>query len=134
MVRIPPAYARLARIGLVVVAASALAFVVFVRGDESATTTSLDDPSAADVVIDVVYAEGFVTGIDPVVEVGVGDTVTIKIVSDTADQMHIHGGYDLFFSVPRAQDVSFSFIADRLGVYEVELESLGYVLFELDVG
>jgi len=36
--------------------------------------------------------------------------------------------------VPRAQDVSFSFVADRLGVFEVELESLGYVLFELDVG
>jgi hypothetical protein len=100
----------------------------------SATTTILDDPSDADVVIDVVYAEGFVTGVDPVVEVSVGDTVTIGIVSDVADEIHVHGGYDLFFDVPQAQDVSFSFVADRLGVFEVELEAAGYVLFELDVG
>jgi hypothetical protein len=127
-------YARVVRVGLVVVATVALALVVFDRGGTSGPTTSLQDPDAADVAIEVVYAEGFVTGVDPVVEVGLGDTVSITIVSDTSDQIHIHGGYDLFFNVPRAQNVSFAFIADRLGVFEVELESLDYVLFELDVG
>ena len=99
-----------------------------------ATTTVLRRPSQADVVIDMVYAEGFVTGTEPIVQVRLGDSVTISIVSDTPDELHIHGGYDLFFGVPRAQQITFSFVADRPGVFDVYLESSHYLLFELDVG
>jgi hypothetical protein len=99
-----------------------------------ATTTLLADPGGADVVIDMVYAEGFVTGTDPIVEVALGETVTISLVSDVADELHIHGGYELFVGIPRAREISFSFVADRPGVFDVYLESSHYLLFELDVG
>ena len=102
--------------------------------DSPASSTAAVDATAADVVISVVFAEGLVTGAEPIVEVDLGDTVRIEIVSDTPDEIHIHGGYDLYVGVPRAQDVAFSFVADRLGVFAVELEGLGYVLFEIDVG
>lgn len=93
--------------------------------------TSVRQP---DVVIDIVWAEGYATGTEPVVLASLGDLVQITVVSDTPDEVHIHGGYDLFFGLPRAQEVTFSFIADRPGVFAVELETLGQTLFELDVG
>lgn len=111
-----------------------MAVVLVACSGASVPTTVLSDPADADVVIDIVYAEGFVTGVEPVVEVSLGDTVTITIISDTEDELHIHGGYDLFVGVPRAREISFSFVADRLGVFLVELEASGYPLFELDVG
>lgn len=112
----------------------AVAVLLTACSAEPAPTTILEDPADADAVFDVVYAEGFATGIEPIEEVTIGDTVTITIVSDTSDELHIHGGYDLFIRVPRARTISFSFVADRLGVFPVYLESSHYLLFELDVG
>jgi len=117
-----------------VIAGVAMSILVGACSAAPATTTVLVDPNDTDTVIDVVFAEGFATGTEPVVEIDLGQTVTISIVSDTPDEIHIHGGYDLFFGVPRAQQVTFSFVADRIGVFAVELESSGYLLFELDVG
>lgn len=111
-----------------------MALVLAACSSGSVPTTMLGDPSEADVVIEVVYADGLATGVEPVVEVSLGDAVTITITSDTEDELHIHGGYDLFVFVPGSSETSISFVADHLGVFLVELEVSGYPLFEIDVG
>jgi hypothetical protein len=50
-----------------------------------------------------------------------GDTIKFRVVSDTADEVHVHG-YDLMKDVAPGQPVTFSFKADIEGRFEAELE------------
>jgi hypothetical protein len=91
-------------------------------------------PAEADIVIDAFFADGYVRDVDPVIEASLGDTVSLTFVGDITDEIHIHGGYDIFIPVTPATPITFAFVADKLGVFAVELEAAGYLLFELDVG
>jgi heme/copper-type cytochrome/quinol oxidase subunit 2 len=51
-----------------------------------------------------------------------GDTVRFKVVSDVADEVHLHG-YDLHKDVKPGHPVTFSFKAKLDGEFEAELES-----------
>jgi hypothetical protein len=61
-----------------------------------------------------------------------GDQVRFRIVSDTADEIHVHG-YDFKKDVPKGGSVSFSFKGSIEGRFVVELESRGEQIAELDV-
>ena len=61
-----------------------------------------------------------------------GDRIRLRIVSDTADEVHVHG-YDLKQDVPAGGSVRFVFPATIDGRFVVELESSGTQLAELDV-
>jgi hypothetical protein len=61
-----------------------------------------------------------------------GDQVNFKVVSDTADEIHVHG-YDLMKDVPKGGSVTFSFKGSIDGRFEVELEGHGEQIAELDV-
>lgn len=50
-----------------------------------------------------------------------GDTIRFKVVSDTADEVHVHG-YDLMKDVAPGHPVTFSFKATIEGRFEAELE------------
>jgi FtsP/CotA-like multicopper oxidase with cupredoxin domain len=50
-----------------------------------------------------------------------GDTVAIRIVSDAAEQLHLHG-YDLALDLEPGRPASLLFVADRTGRFEYELE------------
>lgn len=99
-----------------------------------AASTLTIAPAEADVVIDARFADGYVRDVDPVIEARLGDVVSISFLGDIEDQIHIHGGYDVFVPVTPGAPVEFAFVVDRLGVFAVELEAAGYLLFELDVG
>jgi hypothetical protein len=107
----------------------------------SATTTGADttdtasgDTSAPDTgtVISVGYSGGAVSGDTGRNEVAIGDEVTIEITSDAADEVHIHG-YDELIDVAAGETAVLTFTADIPGVFEVELESSGLLLFQLEV-
>ena len=136
-------------------AALLLAAVVFITGcagtDESeagarssssspASTTTAATSAApsttaapAGTNIAVSYVGGQVTGDSGRVPVTPGDLVTITVTSDVADEVHLHG-YDL--SAPVGPDTmsALTFQASISGVFEVELEELGTLLFTLQVG
>jgi hypothetical protein len=61
-----------------------------------------------------------------------GDQIRFKVVSDTADEIHVHG-YDLMKDVAKGGSVSFSFKGSIDGRFVVELEDHGEQIAELDV-
>lgn len=90
--------------------------------DASATTGT---------VIEVAVAGGTVDG-GGRHELELGETVTIRVTSDTADQIHVHG-YDVYGDVAAGGTGEVTFTADVPGIWEVELEDAGIALLELQV-
>lgn len=83
-------------------------------------------------VIDVTYAGGQVTGVASRVPVGVGERVLLRVTSDVAEQIHVHG-YDLDLDIPAGGTGEVEFVADQPGSWEVELHDAGRPLFQLRV-
>lgn len=65
-------------------------------------------------------------------EFGRGDTVTVKITTDTAYEIHIHG-YDYSLDAKPGETVTKTFVLDKTGVFVVEVEDTGKLLFNLVV-
>jgi uncharacterized cupredoxin-like copper-binding protein len=61
-----------------------------------------------------------------------GDQAILKVNSDTADEIHVHG-YDLKKDVEKGGSVTFSFKATIEGRFEVELENAGTQIANLEV-
>jgi hypothetical protein len=61
-----------------------------------------------------------------------GQRVRLRVVSDVADEIHVHG-YDLKKDVEKGGSVEFSFPATIEGVFEVELEDGGTQIASLEV-
>ncbi len=61
-----------------------------------------------------------------------GETVTLVVHSDVADEVHVHG-YDLHKDVEAGDTVRIRFVADIAGVFEAELESRSLQILELTV-
>lgn len=80
---------------------------------------------------EVTVAGGKVRG-PKVVEVEVGEKVSIAVTSDVADHVHVHG-YDELVDVAPDERAVLRFTADIPGVWEVELEDAHKLLFELKV-
>ena len=64
--------------------------------------------------------------------VKLGQTVTIQVVADTTDEVHLHG-YDKKVDVAKGRPATLTFTADVPGIFEVELESAGLKLLDLVV-
>jgi hypothetical protein len=61
-----------------------------------------------------------------------GATIRFRVRSDVADEIHVHG-YDVAKDVPAGGSVTFSIPATIDGRFEVELESRGVQIAELEV-
>jgi hypothetical protein len=81
--------------------------------------------------VEITVAGGKVTGPD-VVEVKAGEKVSIAVTADVADHVHVHG-YDKLADLEPGKRVVLRFTANIPGVWEVELEDAGKLLFELEV-
>ncbi len=83
-------------------------------------------------VINITVQGGAVSGVEPRTPVPVGTTVRLSVTSDAVDEIHVHG-YDLTEQVDAGQAVQLEFLADRPGVFEVELHDSRVVLTRLQV-
>lgn len=90
-------------------------------------------PAPAGTNVAVSYMGGQVTGDTGRIQVASGDQVTITVTSDATDEIHLHG-YDLSAPVGPDAPGTLTFQASIPGVFEVELEELGTLLFTLQVG
>ena len=103
----------------------------------STSPTSPDSPSVSPsaeperTVIEVMYRDGAVEG-PTSFTVTQGDRVRIIVHADVSDEVHFHG-YDLMADVTPEEPARIDFVANAAGVYEVELEGLGELLFELEI-
>ena len=61
-----------------------------------------------------------------------GDRIRLRVISDVADEIHIHG-YDLAKDVAKGGSVQFSFPATIEGRFEIELENAGTQIANLEV-
>ena len=83
-------------------------------------------------VIDVTVAGGTVSGVSSRVEAALGERLVIRVTSDVADEVHVHG-YDQRAVVPAGGTAEIPLTADIPGGFEVELEESGRTLFQLRV-
>jgi len=98
---------------------------------ETSSPTETPSPEPGGTTIEVTVANGAVDGPGEF-EVNQGDDVVIVVHADVSDEVHLHG-YDLTADVRPNSPARISFTADAPGIYEVELESAGLLLFELKV-
>ncbi|WP_436792718.1 hypothetical protein [Actinospongicola halichondriae] len=96
---------------------------ITIEGDEVVP----DDASVIEVTVD----GGEVAG-GGRTKVALGDPVTIRVTSDVADHIHLHG-YDVMVDVAAGETVDLTFDATIPGVFEVELEESGLQLLELEI-
>jgi len=61
-----------------------------------------------------------------------GDTLTITVVADKDEEIHLHG-YDVVFEGKAGERVTKTFKADKTGSFEIEIEDTSTHLGELDV-
>ncbi|MEO8696527.1 MAG: hypothetical protein ABI658_23650 [Acidimicrobiales bacterium] len=126
--------ARRARQLVAVATAAVVMIVVAGCGDDSGTSTTSPSTSidtSAATTIEVGYAGGTITGGGKRSAV-LGQAVVIKVTSDVADEVHLHG-YDKKADAAPGSVATITFVADKPGIFEVELEKKGLKLFELEV-
>lgn len=99
---------------------------------QSATSTSTDEAPAEPAVPTVRVVDAKPQGGVKKLDFDKGDQIRFKVVSDTADEIHVHG-YDLMKDVEKGGSVSFSFKGSIDGRFVVELEDHGEQIAELDV-
>lgn len=99
----------------------------------SATPQSATTPSAApqaDRTITLTVRAGKVTPAPGRIEVTRGERVALRVTSDRADTLHVHG-YDKELALPAGQEATLVLTADRTGLFEVETHESDLVLTQL---
>jgi hypothetical protein len=92
------------------------------------------DPSGeqADVTVNVTVANGKVSPSGASIKVQAGQSVLITAVSDTDEELHIHG-YDKELELKPGKPVSVKFTANMKGTFEVETHKSGKLVAKLVV-
>jgi hypothetical protein len=99
-------------------------------GTDGSTAAAADD--ATPTVIQADVAGGEVSTAEDRVEVAQGTDVVIRVTTDVEEPVHLHG-YDIEVDAAPGQPAEIAFTADIPGVFEVELEDSGTLLFEIEV-
>ena len=95
------------------------------------TTSTVAETTTTARAIDITVVAGVVEG-PSTVSVAVGDQVSIWVLTDVDDEIHVHG-YDVFFDAPAGVPTQVTLTADVPGIFEVELEETHTPLFALEV-
>ncbi len=104
-------------------------------GEEIAGTTVFmveGTVDAADVTALASFEAGAVTTEADRVKASIGDTVEIIVTSDVSEEVHLHG-YDIVADLEPGVAKTLRFTADIPGIFEVEMENSGTLIFELEV-
>jgi hypothetical protein len=97
----------------------------------SGSPSPTESPEPDRTVIEVTYRDGAVQG-PTSFSATQGDRVRIVVDADVSDEVHLHG-YDLMADVTPDEPATIDFVANAPGVFEVELEGAGKLLFELEI-
>lgn len=100
-------------------------------GAGSPTASPTTSPTTG-TVVEVTYTGGEVSGDTGRVRVRSGEPVTLRVTSDVAEQVHVHG-VDTYVDLAPGRTATASFPAPPPGLYEVELHDAGVALTRLEV-
>ncbi|MFI8514419.1 hypothetical protein ACIGHB_25160 [Streptomyces sp. NPDC085460] len=98
----------------------------------SSTSNPAPDPAPAGRTLDIRVSGSTVTPAPSRVEVKKGERVTLRVTSDRADTLHVHG-YDREATLTPGTPGTLTLTADRTGLFEVETHESGLVLTQLVV-
>lgn len=101
-------------------------------GASTTTTAPVSSTTAAGRVISVTVRAGEVVGGARRERVEAGEPIVLRVDSDTADEVHVHG-YDKKVDVSAGGVAEIAFTPDIPGVFEVELEEIKLDLLQLEV-
>ena len=101
-------------------------------GSVPAATTSPPSSDAGAVRLSVSVKDGDVSPPPRRVELNKGDRVRLRVTSDIADEVHVHG-VDKSKDVARGNPTVLTFVVEQTGLFEVELENEGLQLLQLEV-
>ncbi|MFI8326031.1 hypothetical protein [Streptomyces sp. NPDC085529] len=96
------------------------------------TRTPAPPPTPAGRTLDIRVTGSTVTPAPSRVEVRKGERITLRVTSDRADTVHVHG-YDREAVLAPGTPVILDLTADRTGLFEVETHESGLVLTQLVV-
>ncbi|MCP3757539.1 cupredoxin domain-containing protein [Streptomyces sp. TBY4] len=96
----------------------------------SPTPPAASQASEADRTVTVTVRDGKVSPAPGRVEVTRGERVALRVTSDRADTLHVHG-FDKELALPAGQEATLILTADRTGLFEVETHGSGLVLTQL---
>ncbi|WP_443069264.1 hypothetical protein [Streptomyces sp. NBC_01362] len=83
-------------------------------------------------LVEIVVSHGKVSPDPGRTEIKKGRTVELRVRSDRADHLHVHG-YDKEAALPAGRTVTLTFTADRSGLFEVETHESDLLLTQLVV-
>ncbi|MFE2285986.1 cupredoxin domain-containing protein [Streptomyces sp. NPDC059443] len=111
-------------------------------GSPSASPSASAEPSAspvspspeaqaqADRTVTITIRDAKVTPAPGRVEVKRGERVALRVTSDRADTLHVHG-FDKELALPAGQEATLILTADRTGLFEIETHESDLVLTQL---
>jgi plastocyanin len=107
-------------------------------GNDTGTVSSSPDPAtespaSEDVIVDIAIKGGKVTPQGDRVDVKVGQTVTLRISSDTAEEVHVHSDPEHTYEVKPGADIEESFAIDTPGQVAVEAHEMDATIVQLVV-
>ncbi|WP_412079356.1 hypothetical protein ACLF6K_32610 [Streptomyces xanthophaeus] len=88
------------------------------------------DQGRADRTVTIAVRAGKVSPAPARTELKRGERVTLRVTSDRADTLHVHG-YDKELALPAGQEATLTLTVDRTGLFEVETHESGLVLTQL---
>lgn len=97
-----------------------------------ATPTTVATTTTAGTVLAVTVRGGQVVEGSSRQRANLNQPVTVRVTSDAADQIHVHG-YDKYADVGPGRVGEVTFVANIPGVFEVELEQSHRRLFTMEV-
>lgn len=89
-------------------------------------------PTGVETLIAISYAGGRVSGVGSRAKVALGSAVLLRVTSDVADTLHLHG-YDKQVPLVAGSAAELRFTASMAGGFELELEGLGKTLTQIQV-
>ncbi|MFD3516561.1 hypothetical protein [Streptomyces sp. NPDC058657] len=89
-------------------------------------------PPKADRTVRIAVADGKVAPAPGRIALKKGQRIELAVVSDKDDTLHIHG-YDRKVELPAGRLVSYAFVVDRAGLFEVETHGSDLLLTQLVV-
>jgi hypothetical protein len=96
--------------------------------EPTATATS-DAPKG--VTVEIEFVNGEVVPLDEKIDVNVGEPVTLHVISDVAEEIHVHSDTEHEYEVAAGDDTTFTFTINTPGQVAVEAHELDVTIVEL---
>jgi plastocyanin len=105
---------------------------------EATATASATEPTPSatteapkGVTVEIEFVNGEVVPLDEKIDVNVGEPVTLHVISDVAEEIHVHSDPEHQYKVAAGDDKTFTFTIKTPGQVAVEAHELGVTIVEL---